>query len=179
MKDKNECRPGHNVVKLIDSECAIMHEMLPIFHGDPTQLRSLAFEMFGLMKNNDGVGLSANQVGRDVRMFVMRGFKGWGFRDAIVAINPSITGVGGGKKKAIEGCLSYPRKIALVERHNEIEVEYTDLDGDKMRVMMTDMYARIFQHELSHLNGLTMFDDGEELTLEKLAAMVPPEPVEN
>lgn len=155
-------------LSFVSEEDPVLKEMLPIYHGDPAKLRELAFAMFKLMADHNGVGLSANQVGRKERFFVMYGMESKGFRDAIVAINPVVVSEDPEKKTAIEGCLSFPTKYCTVERPNSIRVEWTDLKGNRQQAILTDMYARIFLHELDHLRGLTMFDAGKELRLEDL-----------
>ena len=61
-----------------------------------------------------------------------------------------------------EGCLSVPGIRGLVPRYREIEVEYTTRTGQQERKILTDFVARIFQHELDHLNGILFIDHIED-----------------
>lgn len=97
---------------------------------------------------NDGVGISANQVGLDKRMFVFTLNNG----ELEYAINPVILVRFNGFKSAVEGCLSYPDKFVKVRRLKRIKVQYHN--GKEMVTReLKNMAARIFQHELNHLDG--------------------------
>jgi peptide deformylase len=61
-----------------------------------------------------------------------------------------------------EGCLSVPDQRGQVDRWREIEVEYCDRRGHLQRQVFTDFVARIFQHELDHLNGTVFVDRVED-----------------
>jgi peptide deformylase len=78
-------------------------------------------------------------------------------------INPRIIAHSGEVVKDWEGCLSVPGIRGSVPRYREIEVEYSDREGQLCRQVLTDFIARIFQHELDHLNG-TVFLDRLETT---------------
>jgi peptide deformylase len=70
--------------------------------------------------------------------------------------------------KGWEGCLSVPGIRGLVPRYQAIEVEYIGRDGSQHRQELTDFVARIFQHELDHLNGI-VFLDRVESTLDLIS----------
>jgi peptide deformylase len=74
------------------------------------------------------------------------------------AIEPRIVAHGDEIVKDWEGCLSIPGLRGLVPRYRTIEVEYTTRDGRIQTQILTDFVARIFQHELDHLNGLVFLD---------------------
>lgn len=94
------------------------------------------------------IGLAANQIGYNARMFIMK----YG-SEFILIVNPVITKEGRIKKKALEGCLSYPGKQVKVERYSQIVVNYINADGDVVQTKFSKLNARVFQHELDHLNG--------------------------
>jgi peptide deformylase len=73
-------------------------------------------------------------------------------------INPKIISSSGEIEKGWEGCLSVPMIRGLVPRDREIEVEYTDRQGDRQVTKLTDFVARIFQHEYDHLEGKVFLD---------------------
>ena len=80
-------------------------------------------------------------------------------------INPEILSFSKEKEKDWEGCLSIPGIRGLVPRHKSIRVKYLTRDGKEVESEFSDFIARIFQHELDHLNG-TVFLDRMESSLE-------------
>lgn len=106
-----------------------------------------------------GIGLAATQVGWPVRIVVVKTIERpgrWG-EDKIL-VNPRVMAVGGGIGGAMEGCLSFPGVQVVVERPMEVAVEATDLDGKPVQVCADGIVARCLQHELDHLDGITMLD---------------------
>jgi peptide deformylase len=103
------------------------------------------------MKLYNGLGLSANQCDVDARVFVIGTDQ---FQ--IACINPKITEVSVETHKIKEGCLSYPGLFLMIDRHQTIEVEYTDENGNRVKQLMEGITAQCFQHELDHLNGIKM-----------------------
>ena len=99
------------------------------------------------------VGLAANQLGLDIRMIVVDygGFKG-------CMINPEILKYRGGTCRAQEGCLSFGTQVTHPIRHKIIVVEYLDTAGARHRGKYRGLMARIIQHEVDHLDGITMYD---------------------
>lgn len=75
-----------------------------------------------------------------------------------VIINPEIIEAGHQQELAWEGCLSVKGKRALVPRYTRIKVSYIDESGIKYNKTLTGFLARIFQHELDHLNGITFIE---------------------
>lgn len=124
------------------------------------QLLQLASEMFELMYLDDGVGLAAPQVGVNVRLMVFNehGPEAKGGPSETVLVNPEI--VMASKKTEVdeEGCLSFPKIYADVERASSIEVRYYDVDGNLQETSLKGWVARIFQHEYDHLQG-TLYHD--------------------
>ena len=82
---------------------------------------------------------------------------------ATAMINPQLLTHGKTIEKAWEGCLSVPSLRGLVPRYTDISISYFDLQGEKHYQQLTGFIARVFQHELDHLNGIT-FVDRVELT---------------
>jgi peptide deformylase len=115
------------------------------------EVRKLVKDMFETMYLNNGVGLSANQIGVPKRIAVINptGKK----EDELVLINPEIV-TRRGTEKMEEGCLSLPGINGEVKRAEEIEVTFLDLNGKECRMKFAGLNARIVQHELDHLNGL-------------------------
>lgn len=125
---------------------------------DPKRLPSVELSdyiksMKNTMKRFNGLGLSANQVGLSIRMFVIGTDQ---FQ--IACINPKILQTEGLPEKMPEGCLSFPGLLLHVPRYKKIFVEYYTEDGDKKQVWMEGLTAQCFQHELEHLDGVCYTD---------------------
>jgi peptide deformylase len=108
----------------------------------------------------EGVGLAAPQVGHNLRMFLM--MKDLPDEKKVLeyqeVINPVILQASKETNLDFEGCLSIPEYVGIVRRSNEIEVQYQDLHDQVHRHFLKDFPARIFQHELDHLNGILYID---------------------
>lgn len=121
-------------------------------------LRQTIAGMFELMYAARGVGLAANQIGLPFRFFVVN-FTGEreDKEDEFVFINPKITNRKGSAVDE-EGCLSLPGLYADVRRADEVVIEAYDLEGLGYQLTLTEMPARIVQHELDHLDGVMFID---------------------
>ncbi len=131
---------------------------------DDPEIQKLIDHMMLTVEKVNGVGLAAPQVNKNLRIFVMSPGPNPRYPDAPYMapqeiINPHIT-----KKSADtesiewEGCLSIPGIRGLVPRHREIQVRYLNRHGEEKFDIFSDFIARIFQHELDHLNGLVFLD---------------------
>jgi peptide deformylase len=117
------------------------------------EIISLVQEMKKTMIKNKGVGLAANQIGKDISIFVA--YDGKKFYEFI---NPQIIKFIGEPVELEEGCLSLPGVWGLVKRYPEVIVEYKNLRNKKKKLKAKDLLAQIIQHEIDHLNG-TLFID--------------------
>ena len=113
-------------------------------------LFGLICSMFKLMEANKGLGLSAPQVGLDLRFFIMQG--------DVVVINPKVLIVHSESEIATEGCLSIPGVEVAIARPIKILVEYVDILGRVITEVFADVGARIFLHEYEHLDGILICD---------------------
>ena len=104
------------------------------------------------MFHHDGVGLSANQIGMDVRAFAM--IRDIEYNDVIVCFNPRIVSRSNECVWCEEGCLSFPDQFINVQRPDKITVKYEDEDGKDHKISLSGFTARVFQHEFDHLNGI-------------------------
>jgi len=123
------------------------------------EISSIVKEMFQLMYGTEGVGLAAPQVGINKRLFVFNPSgdrKKW--LEEATMINPKIVGFSEGVECGTEGCLSLPAMSGEVQRYKWVKVEAVNLKGKKVKKKLKGWEARIFQHELDHLNG-TLFAD--------------------
>ncbi len=116
-------------------------------------LERLAEEMLVTMREQEGVGLAANQVGRLKRILVAA------LEDEeYVLVNPVIQQVADTKEAAPEGCLSIPGIQVEVERPTAITISGQDTSGGQIEIEAEGLLARIFQHEVDHLNGVLILD---------------------
>lgn len=138
------------------------------------RVKILFNRMIATCEKELGVGLAAPQVGVSEQMFVIYQRPTKRRPDIPVfgpeaVINPKIIGVSKRIKKAYEGCLSIPGILGNTPRYVEILAEYTNLEGDKVRIELKDFLARVFQHEFDHLNGVVYLDriTGKDIITEK------------
>ena len=126
---------------------------------------SEAMERFG------GIGLSANQLGLDYRVFVMRtadsGIKAF--------FNPEVTKLSKETEMMKEGCLSFPDIYLMIKRPKAIEFEYTDSDGERHTLQLEGLGSRCVQHELDHLNGIIFLQRASRFKIERALKARPKE----
>ena len=109
--------------------------------------------LFERMKQLGGVGLSANQVGLDLRVFVM------GLGETKIAVfNPEIIEYSDIEELFNEGCLSYPGIVLGIKRPIKIKATYQNETGQIIEQEFNGLTARIFQHEYDHMNGTDYTD---------------------
>ena len=125
-------------------------------------IRALAQEMAQAMYRAPGIGLAANQVGELVRLIVLDLQYAYAEpsekkKNPIFIINPKICLVEG-KAMREEGCLSVPEFGIDIERHECVSVRGVDLDGKPLKIEADGLLARALQHEIDHLNGVTLLD---------------------
>jgi peptide deformylase len=116
------------------------------------EIRDLARDMAETMYAAPGIGLAANQVGRDVRLCIVdlsSGEREGGLR---IFVNPSVREVSG-SDVAEEGCLSFPDITLEIERPLRAVVDALDLDGRPFTVEGEGLLARAMLHEIEHLDG--------------------------
>lgn len=117
--------------------------------------RRLVKDMIETMHAENGVGLAANQVGVLKQLFVAISDTPDG--DELVFFNPRIVRREGTIKE-FEGCLSVPEFYEPVKRAKRVWIEAMTLDGRSVQVKGEGLHARIFQHEIDHLNGILFID---------------------
>ena len=104
------------------------------------------------MFHHEGCGLSANQIGMNIRAFVM--IRDIEYNDVIVCFNPRIISSSDDCVWCEEGCLSFPDQFINVHRPDKITVKYEDEEGKDHKITLNGFAARVFQHEFDHLNGI-------------------------
>src|SRR3954452_2346466 len=138
-------------------------------------LRRLVLDMFAIMYAADGVGLAANQVGVDARIFVMDCPDADGEDVVGYVVNPVLTlpgpvGEEPAEEVTEEGCLSVPGPYAELPRAFRARVDGVDAKGHPMSIEATGMAARCLQHEVDHLDGIVYVDRLPEEHRERLLA---------
>ena len=130
------------------------------------QLQLLIDDMIETMRDAPGVGLAAPQIGQSIKLTVIEtlaevdedGNEIEDSRDLYVITNPEIVSTSRSTVDGIEGCLSIPGYLGEVERHESIRVRAQDRHGKKLKLRLDGWTARIFQHEIDHLNGVLYID---------------------
>ena len=130
------------------------------------ELKEFVNNMFETMKQYGGIGLSANQVGKPYRMFIMGDHLNIEKGKKWVCINPKITNVTKDLIRYKEGCLTFPFLFLDIERPQDISVEYLDENLEKKEEHMTGIVARCFQHEFDHMQGIVFTEHVSKLKLE-------------
>lgn len=129
-------------------------------------LQTLVDDMIETMRAANGVGLAAPQVDESLQVAVIETLPDYddegneieGSRDLYVIVNPEIVWEAREMVDGIEGCLSIPGYVGEVSRHEAIRVRAQDRHGNPMRLRLYDWDARIFQHEIDHLDGVLFID---------------------
>ena len=122
------------------------------------KLKQLAKDMYIFMKANGGVGLSANQIGQNIRLFVADDNG-----SPLYVFNPQIL-IRSRPKYLQEGCLSFPGETQRVKRHQQTTIKYLDENGQSKCRTFRQLTAQIVAHEIDHLNGITFHDRVKEQT---------------
>jgi len=123
------------------------------------ELRALVQDLFDTLTAANGVGLAANQIGVDQRVFVFDCPDEDGERHCGVVVNPKLSTSGAPETMPdpdddFEGCLSVPGKMFPTGRASWARVEGFDTEGQPVTVEGTGFFARCLQHETDHLDGL-------------------------
>ena len=124
----------------------------PVENFDESLVR-LTQEMLATMRDNEGVGLAATQVGRLKRVFVAAVED-----DEYVVVNPVLTDISETTETATEGCLSIPGIQVDVERPTAVTISGQDVSGKPLKIEASDLLARVLQHEVDHLDGVLILD---------------------
>ena len=123
---------------------------------DPVALKA---EMVEFMLANNGIGLAANQIGLDAKVFVM----GDSVENSTMCINPTVLQYTSDTQDDIEGCLSFPNVFVKIKRPKEILAQYWDENLKECVVKIEGYSAKCYLHEMEHLLGITMKDRASKL----------------
>jgi peptide deformylase len=121
------------------------------------KVRKLASRMLATLREAKGIGLAANQVGEEVRLFVVDRSLFQMEDSPLIVINPVIV-ESRGEQTEEEGCLSIPGTYADITRPLELTVKGMDLNGEEIFVEAKGLLSRVLAHEVDHLNGILFVD---------------------
>lgn len=127
-----------------------------------SDLQVLIDDMIETMREAPGVGLAAPQVGVSQRVVVIEYAENDEDEDSpkklYVIVNPEISQPSEETELGIEGCLSIPGLVGEVDRHTAITVKALNRRGQPVKYKLSGWLARIFQHEIDHLDGIVYTD---------------------
>ena len=118
------------------------------------ELSALEARLLVAMKEDDGIGIAAPQIGVHERMIVVS----MPHTGPTVFLNPKITWTSDKMIEFEEGCLSVPGVYGMVDRHKKIKVEAFSIKGHPMNLDLKDLHSVVFQHEIDHLDGILFID---------------------
>jgi len=121
------------------------------------RLQALIDNMFDTLYAAPGLGLAAPQVGESLQLFVYDMGIREGEHERKIILNPVIAEQEGEIAEE-EGCLSIPDYREVVNRAARVLLKGYDRDGREVQIEATGLEARLFQHEIDHLNGILMVD---------------------
>tara|TARA_B100000609_G_C17046666_1_gene346736 strand:+ start:81 stop:695 length:615 start_codon:yes stop_codon:yes gene_type:complete len=141
------------------------------FENPPEDPKEVEKNLGEAMERFGGLGLSANQLGLNYRVFVMKtadsGIKAF--------FNPEITKLSQETELMKEGCLSFPDIYLMIKRPKAIEFDYTDSEGERKTLQLEGIGARCVQHECDHLNGIIFLQRASRFKIERALKARPKE----
>lgn len=117
------------------------------------EVQSLVSSMLETMRSENGLGLAAPQVGKNIRLCVIEENG-----TTYVLINPKITTFSKNMVLMEEGCLSFPGEFFQISRPEEVKVRYLDEKGVSRKLKADGLLGRAVQHEIDHLDGVLIID---------------------
>jgi peptide deformylase len=123
-----------------------------------TEITRIVEEMIFTLENNPrrGIGLAAPQVGLSVRVIIVKSARNSDNSITYALINPEIVSKSFETELEYEGCLSIPDTYGQVERAKKVVVKALNKAGKKITIKAADLFARVLQHEIDHLDGILM-----------------------
>jgi peptide deformylase len=129
-------------------EKTLWEPSVPVTHPTSDDIATLIHNMYETMIDADGIGIAAPQVGKNIRLFLVR------VENAYEAfINPTVSRKSFSKTVQDEGCLSVPGHFGPVKRSKELTVAYTTEAGEIKKQRAKGLFARVIQHEFDHIEG--------------------------
>ncbi|MGL5146433.1 MAG: peptide deformylase [Plesiomonas shigelloides] len=141
----------------------VLYQRAAVVTEFDNQLAELAQRLMATMESALGVGIAAPQIGVSLRLFILASRPNARYPDApsmtpLLMVNPQLIQGSAELVWGEEGCLSVPGRRVQIARHQEIDVSFQTLTGENRQATLAGFVARIFQHELDHLNGITLLE---------------------
>lgn len=142
----------------------------PVVFPLSKEIQKLSKDMIDTVRNADGIGLAAPQVGKSVKVIIINLEKNG--LPIMALYNPKITSRGFKKEPIEEGCLSIPGVFGFVKRPKKITLEAQNAEGKVVKFSDDGWIARVAQHEIDHINGTLIIDhidkytQGEEIVIQ-------------
>ena len=151
------------IYTLLEPKHPLLHSSLPVITADtePEDRKEILDNMIESMKQYGGIGLSANQVGLALRMFVYGDNKHY-----VPCFNPKILEYGGPEVAIEEGCLTYPGLFVKIYRSEWIVAEWEDENRELHKENFTGLQSRVFQHEYDHMEGIDFLSRAGKVSLD-------------
>jgi len=131
------------------------------FANPPCDPLDLVSNLAETMLSRNGMGIAANQCGLPYRVFVLKGV------ELMPCFNPRIIDVSEDELMLEEGCLTHPGLFVKIKRPQVIKVRYALPNGEIVTERYQDLTARVFQHELDHLDGICPLSRASRIHLEQ------------
>lgn len=125
------------------------------------KIKKLIKDMIETMEAADGLGIAAPQVGVNLRIYIARLNFNTSHEMIVPMINAEFLAISREKDEHEEGCLSIPKRFGTLRRSKEVSICYMNERRVKHTLHLTDLNARIMQHEMDHLDGILIVDKWE------------------
>lgn len=133
------------------------------------ELKEFVLEMIRTMDHENGVGIAAPQVGRNIRVVICKFNPGSKNEVIVPMVNPEILETSKEITDGEEGCLSLPGLWGKVERAKKVLVRFKNLKNQDQTLEMKEFNARIVQHEVDHINGKLFVDRATDVEKKRKA----------
>ncbi len=165
-QSKNITNPGrlfvyestYKKMKIVKNPDKILSQKLKEVELITPNLKKTISGMKKTMKENNGIGLAANQVGLNMAVFVIDESLAKEHSAPSVYINPEVKPYSKQNEMFEEGCLSIPETWLQIKRPKKVKVKAADENGQKHKFIAKGMLARVLQHEFDHLQGILITD---------------------
>jgi peptide deformylase len=162
-------------MKIVTVPSKILREKSKKIEKIDKKISRLIKDMLETMHEVGGLGISAPQIGKSLRLAIIES-KGGKRKNGdslpkiplTVLINPEVLWCSDKQEKSDEGCLSVPNIWGEVERPESIRIKTLDENGKTSEIKASGLFARVIQHEMDHLEGIIFTDKADYKTLHKL-----------
>ena len=152
-------------MQLLKSPHPFLEKQVQPFDFERLDAETISREMTQLMLEEGGIGLSANQVGIDAQIFVIKPIL-LEDKTPLTVINTVIDKITQDTETMPEGCLSHPGLFLTVKRPKGLIAKYFDINAKECTIDLYDIDARCFLHEYDHLHGIEFTDRVSRLKLD-------------